>query len=458
MEDTIRLTELLAAMIRAWKKVCAVALVFAMLLGAFQLYRQVSLAHDDENSPEKIEERYQEALSSFEEEKEDMEEQLASQEKSLRSKRAYLENSILLNIDPYDKYTSYLIFAITDIDGSGFQQLYHYPETPADYLLTTIRSQYIELWRRSNVSRDIGIEKYSTIEEKYWSEVVSVYVLDGGLLAIEAVAGSAAEAEKLTRAVYNYFESNQSIISKSAFPHSFSIVNQATKNTVDEDLASRRKNLEDEAESLQTEIEEKREKIAALSVPEREEGYPTSTIIKSVAQYAVLGLVAGTFLACLWVCCGYVFRNRLISSYQLERTISAPFFGSLAIECGFFDRLANRIVSERVWFDQEKALTYIKSQVKATLPEGSSLLLLSTLPEKSVETQKNELCKAFCGDGFQVESISDVVHAPNAAQAIQTSGPAIFVEQLDHSDIAAIQDTVARVKAAKNEILGFIII
>lgn len=215
---------------------------------------------------EKIEERYQKDLLDFDEKKAGLEKRLASQEKALGSKRSYLENSILLNIDPYDKYTSYLIFAITDIDGSGFQQLYHYPETPADYLIKTIRSQYIELRRRSNVSKDVGIEKYSAIEETYWSEVVSVYALDGGLLAIEAVAGAAAEAEKLTGAVYSYFEENQPIISKSAFPHSFSVVDQATKNAIDEDLASRRQNLKDEIENLQTEIEEIQEEIDDLSL------------------------------------------------------------------------------------------------------------------------------------------------------------------------------------------------
>ena len=54
MESTISLAELLAAIIRKWKGICATLLVFALLLGGYQAYKQVSYAKEPENSPEKI--------------------------------------------------------------------------------------------------------------------------------------------------------------------------------------------------------------------------------------------------------------------------------------------------------------------------------------------------------------------------------------------------------------------
>ena len=145
MDSTISLTDLLAVVIQKWKGICGALLAFALLLGGYQAYKQVSLANDPENSPEKIEERYQTALEDYETQKENLQKTLENQERSLESKEEYLEKSILLQIDPYDKYVANIVFTFSDIDESA--QLFRYPNTAADYLPKKIRSQYIELWK-----------------------------------------------------------------------------------------------------------------------------------------------------------------------------------------------------------------------------------------------------------------------------------------------------------------------
>ena len=172
IEDTINLTDLLAAIIRKYKGICVSLLAFALLLGGYQAYKQISLARDPKNSPEKIEERYQAALEAYETEKENLQKTLKNQEKSLASKEEYLEKSILIQIDPYDKYVANIVFTFSDIDESA--QLFRYPNTAADYLPRKIRSQYMELWKSMDVPRDIGIARYADVEWKYLSEVVSV--------------------------------------------------------------------------------------------------------------------------------------------------------------------------------------------------------------------------------------------------------------------------------------------
>ena len=172
MDSTISLTDLLAVVIQKWKGICGALLAFALLLGGYQAYKQVSLANDPENSPEKIEERYQTALEDYETQKENLQKTLENQERSLESKEEYLEKSILLQIDPYDKYVANIVFTFSDIDESA--QLFRYPNTAADYLPKKIRSQYIELWKSMDVPKDIGIPKYADMEWKYLSWIVSV--------------------------------------------------------------------------------------------------------------------------------------------------------------------------------------------------------------------------------------------------------------------------------------------
>lgn len=452
MELTTSLSELLAAMIRAWKGICATLLVFALLLGGYQSYRQISRARSPENSPEKIEERYQTALEEYETTKEDLQESLENQEKSLASKEEYLENSLLLQIDPYDKYVTNIVFTFTDIDESA--QLFRYPNTAADYLPKKIRSQYLELWKSMDLSKDIGLPRYAGIQSKYLSEIVSVSSLDGELVSIEAAGTAPSETEELADALYNYFEAHREVISRSSAQHNFALVNRTTKNVIDEDLNTKRENLETEIENLKKSIEDTKESIEALAEPKRDEGY--STIVKSVVKYAVLGAVMGVFLGCLFVCCKWLFTGRASNSFQLEQVVNAPFLGSLCIPATLAARLSAAVMGERTWRDRDQAAAYIRQQIKANRPADGKLLLFSTLPEKTAGVGMEELKSILSGDGYEVSAVMDVTHNPLAVEAVQTGTATVFVEMAGLSSILAIHNFAAQLESKKIPVLGVI--
>lgn len=454
MDSTISLTDLLAVVIQKWKGICASLLVFAFLLGGYQAYKQVSLANNPENSPEKIEERYQTAIESYETQKEDLQRTLENQEELLKSKEEYLEKSILIQIDPYDKYVANIVFTFSDIDESA--QLFRYPNTSADYLPKKIRSQYIELWKSMDVPKDIGISKYADVKGKYLSEVVSVSSLEGELISIEAVGGTAFDAEELAEAVYTYFEAHRDIIAAGSALHGFALVNSSTKNVIDEELSTKREELETEIKNLKTSIEDTQKAIEDLTEPEREAGYSTKTVIKAVVKYAVLGGVAGIFLACLSICCWWIFANRAANSFQLEQVSGAPFLGALGIPGTLAERLAAAVMGERRWKDAEHAAEYIRKRAKADFPKDGMILLLSTLPEKLACKGMDELVKIFSKDGYTITPVMDAIHNPKAVEAIQVCAAVVFVEMAGKSSMTAVRNSVSQAENAKKSILGII--
>ena len=456
MDSTISLTDMLAVVIQKWKGICGALLAFALLLGGYQAYKQVSLANDPENSPEKIEERYQTALEDYETQKENLQKTLENQERSLESKEEYLEKSILLQIDPYDKYVANIVFTFSDIDESA--QLFRYPNTAADYLPKKIRSQYIELWKSMDVPKDIGIPKYADMEWKYLSEIVSVSSLEGELVSIQAVGSTASDAEALAGAVYDYFEVHRDVIAAGSAQHSFALVNRTTKNVIDEDLNTKRENLENEIETLKTSIEDSEKAIEDLKEPEREEGYSTKTIIKAVAKYAVLGAAAGVFLACLFICCWWIFANRAANSFQLEQLAGAPFLGSLRIPGSPAERLAAAVMGERSWKDAGQAEAYISQQAKAGFPKDGTVMLLSTLPEKLAGAGMDGLAKALSKDGYAVTPVLDAVHNPKAVEALQACAAVVLVEMPGRSSLTAIRNSAAQVENAGKSVLGVVTI
>lgn len=455
-ENTIGLTDLLAVVIRGWKRIGISMLVFAFLLGGYQIYRQVSLAKDPSNFPEEIEERYEVAMADYEKELDSLQRSLENQKKFLTSKEEYLEKSFLFQIDPYNKYTANIVFTFSDIDESA--QLFRYPNTAADYLPKKIRSQYIALWESIDVPRDIGLPQYKDVEWKYLSELVSVSALEGELVSIQTVGTTMSDAEQLADAVYDYFVSYQDTIGAGSAWHHILLMNRTTQTVIDEELDIKRENLETEIENLRTDIEKSEQAIENLKVPSRETGYSTVEIIKAVAKYAVLGAMVGAFLACAFVCCRWIFSNRIVHSFQLEAAAAAPFLGSLRISDAWSERLAIRVMGERSWNDKNQAASYISQQAKLCFPENKMVLLLSAMPEELAGTKIKDLGKLLSDSGLQTASAVDAIHNPHAVELIRDCAAVVLVESPGYSSVTAVQSMAAQIKSWKKPILGVITI
>lgn len=453
-EETVSLPELLAAIIRAWKGILVTMLVFALLLGGYQAYRQVSLARNPNNSSEKIEERYQTALKDYEAEKNRLQKTLKEQETLLASKEEYLEKGLLFQIDPYDEYVTSIIFTFSDIDESG--EPFRYPNTAADYLPQKIRSQYLALWNNMDVPRDIGIAQYADIEWKYLSDIISVSSLEGELVSIQALGATSSDAEDLASAVYKYFNTHRHVVAAGSAQHELTLVSQTTKNVIDENLITKKQSLETEIATLSEDIDTTEQAIADLKTPTPEGGYSVISMFKAVVKYAIIGAAAGIFLACLAVFCKGIFVNTTMSSFHLERVSGAGFLGSLRVPQSPAERLSCAVMAERYWKDAEEAGAYIAEQAKVGFPRDGKVLLLSTLPEKRAGEGMDKLVKVLSKDGYTLLPILDALHNPKAVEAIQSCAAVVFVEMVGYSKIAAVRNCAAQVEDAKKDALGFV--
>ena len=456
MEETVNLQELLGTMIRAWKGIFVTMLIFALLLGGYQAYRQFSLVRNSENSAEKIEERYQDALKDYETEQNKLQRTLKEQEESLASKEEYLEKSILFQIAPFDEYVTNIIFTFSDIDESA--EPFRYANTAADYLPKKIRSQYIALWNSMDVPKDIGIAKYADVEWKYLSDVISVSTLEGELVSIQALGATASDAEELASAVYRYFGAHRDAIAAASAQHALTLVSRVTKNVIDENLITKKEKLETEIDDLKEDIEETQQTIDELKEPERGTGYSTAVILKAVVKYVIIGAIAGMFLACLVVVCKAVFANRAMSSFHLERISGANFLGSLQVPHNLAERLSCVVMGERYWENVEQAAAYITEQARVSFPRDKKVLLLSTLLEKRARAGMEKLVELLSKDGYAVLPVLDAAHNPKAVETMQSCVAVVFVEMIGYSNITTVRNCAAQAKDAEKQVLGFVTI
>lgn len=454
MKDTVTLKELAAIVVRRGPLVLILALVCAMLLGGWRLYDRVKSINSVDNSPEKIEERYQAAMESYQESRADLEEQLSRVEAQLESQREYNDKSFLMEIDSHNKAVTTINLAITDVDEGAFQQVFRLEDTPIDFIISKIQSQYIILWNSLDLRASLSYSPKSGLEDKYLREIVTLSRAAGGCLTLAASGTSEAVTRELADAAYNCLLELQSTISKGSYLHSFTQLSNVTKISVDAGLEdSQTANLE-KITTYTDSIADLNKQLEAMEEPQRDQVDSPQKIAFSIVKYAVLGAVLGCLLALVWALVSYLFRNRAETSRQLEEGLSVPFLGSTAKSKGLWNRMADWILSERFWPNEAQAADYISASARVLLPESGTVLLTSTLP--LAEEAVQPVMKALASQNRSVRFVGNAVRSPETAEALKECGCVVLAER---SGVTRWDDATELTALAKNlnkSISGFV--
>lgn len=454
MKDTVTLKELAAITVRRGRLAIILALACAVLLGGWRAYSLIKSSGGEDNSPEKIEERYQDALESYEESKKDLETQLTKAETQLESQREYNDKSFLMEIDPHNKAVTTINLAITDVDEGAFQQVFRLETTPIDFIISKIQSQYVILWNSLDLQSALSYTPRAGMEDKYLREIVTLSPADGGCLTLTASGTSEAVTRKLAEAAYDRVLALQSVISKGSYLHSFVKLSDVTKISVDTALENTQTANLEKITTYNDSIKDLNEQLEGLTTPEREKVDGPREISMSALKYAVLGAALGCLLALVWALVSYLFRSRPETSRQLEEGLSIPFLGSTAKPGGIWDRLADRILSERLWKDETQALEYISASAKALLPASGAVLLASTLP--LTEEQVRPVMKALESQGRTLRFVGAAGRSPETAEALRACGCVVLAERPGATRWDDVTELAALTKALERPVGGFV--
>lgn len=454
MKDTVTLKELAAIVVRRGRLAVVLALIFALLLGGWRIQGLVKSANSEGNSPEKIEERYQEAMETYEESKADLEEQLSRTEAQLESQREYNEKSLLMEIDSHNKAVTTINLAVTDVDEGAFQQVFRLEDTPIDFIISKIQSQYIILWNSLDLQSSLSYSPRAGMEDKYLREIVTLSRADGGCLTLTVSGTSEAVTRELADAAYNCLLKLQSVISEGSYLHSFAQLSNVTKISVDTGLEDSQKANLEKITTYTDSIADLNKQLEELAKPEREEVDSPLEIALSALKYAVLGAALGILLALVWALVSYLFRNRAETSRQMEEGLSIPFLGSTAKSAGLWNRLADWILSERLWPDEAQAADYISASAKALLPEAGTVLLASTLP--LTEEAVQPVMKALAGQGRTVRFVGNAARSPETAEALKECGCVVLAERSGVTRWDDATELTALAKSLNKPASGFV--
>ena len=456
-DQELSLAELLSLCARKGKVLIVSAFVFALLLGGWQLNRQIMASRDPEFSEEEIENRYQDALTVYNREVRDINQEIIDTETAKAEKQEYMNNTLLMKIDPYNKYVTDIYLGFTDIDNEAWDQV-RYSATSLDFIYSKIRSQYTVYYRSMALPTDLDVSGYSGINDKYIREILFIQNQDGGLLRICAIGNNPSKAEALADALYRAFLNMQPTAAHNSYGHSIVVLNRSTQATIDTNLEQIQKRNRDELKDYQDHIDDLKIELKNLKEPKREEGYSLSSILKKAVKYALLGAVGGVACACFIIMLWAMLENVMISSHQMERQLDLACIGTVKHKTGFFDRLADIFGAERRWENTDQAMTYAVRKLESMSEPESKILLASTLHDSKCSRTMEAMKKDLSSLGYKVDCVYDVIHDPSFMKALKDNDSIVLFESQGVSRMSNEVDVLKLTKSLDKPVKGFVLV
>lgn len=454
MADTVTLKEMLAVVVRRGRTLIALCLVFAVLLGAFCAFQRIRAINDSDNTPEAIEQAYQDDLASYLTQKEVLTQQQLKLKQNLESYQTHMDTSLLMQLDAYKEASTVIDIAITELAPNDFEQVYEIEGTPADYIITRIQNQYLIHWRSINLATVLGID----VTDQHWREVVSLENKGGGILEIKAIAQTEEESAALAQKVYQYLMDNVETVSQSAYRHGFSLLSNSSKTESDSDLATLQKNNLNLLSQYEKDLAAAELALEALAEPQRAEQITVTTIIRDMVKYAVLGGVLGVILGVIWIVIGYFFGTKLVFADDLVQDLKIPMMMSFSGNSTLFTRLSDRILGERVWYDETQALAFLSESASVRLESGVKIALLSSLALKEKTSHVQSAITALETMGHTVCLVENATYSAKALSAISGSDCVIFMERRGVTGTKSVELLLSMAAEQDKPVKGFILI
>ena len=454
-EQELYVMDLVALCVRKGRKILITGLVFAALLGGWQLYKQIQASRDPEFSEEKIEARYQEAIKKYNNKVASLQKSIADKQSEKASAESYVKDSLKMKVDPTNTYRTYIFLGFSDIGDDALGQIRN-SNTSIDYIYSKIRSQYTMVWASLKLPDDIGLSGYDGIKEKYIREVLGLNEIEGGLLRITALGSSKEETELLADSLYKTLVKYAPAVTKNAYGHSLTVLSRSTKNQIEDALASFQQEKRDELEALQTNIDTLQENLENLEEPQREDGFSREEIAKKTVISAVIGAGVGVAAACIFALLWAALSTPLLSSRQLERQTDVTCLGAVRKEPSLFDRWADKLCGERRWKNREQAISYAVRKLETQAVQGTRVLMATTMRNSKRDDAVGDLAEALSERGYRTGYVCDSLHDPAFMDAVKESDGVVLYESQGNSHMEDILDSISVIKTMGKPVLGFV--
>lgn len=334
-EVEINLLDLLKKLCKQWKQILVCAVVFACLLGGYRFMKGSGEAQTNGTavSTEGI------VLTKDEQKRVDGAVTLSDE---IEANQKYMDESILMNIDPYHKDRAVLLYSIEDISKRTKQR---------------IVESYLSFIKDGGAIKELKEKAPDTwtMDDSYLAEVIYAYQGNDGstqivvnettanaLFYIEVTGRDEKMVAELAKGLQEAVDAYQVSVKKNAGEHTLTLLSKEQGVKSDSGLATTQhdKNyqLSNNLYNLKTLTDTFSEQQKAVYEEQIAKADDVKVIKKKDSgisiKWIVLGFAGGIFVYCGIFACFYLLRDTVKSVEELKTHYTFPIFGGITLKKG----------------------------------------------------------------------------------------------------------------------------
>lgn len=465
-ENEISLVSLFSALLRSWRSLLIWGVVFCLLGAAYQAYRSRGSAE----AMEKAVTEYNRQLANYEQEVNVYERERASILADIEGVYDYVENSVLLKIDPYEE-----AYASADLLFESDEDIY-----------SVVLSDKLSL-KNGNASRILGMYtsfldntiSYEELAGKYGTDEALIRELVGynaipenNSLRIFVRHTDQADAEAIMDYVLEKIAEQKESYEGEVPEHNYTVINKGVRKRVDYSMMASVEELKSgtnvakrvnslystqlaKIEEFNTRIKEIDDKLKSIVRPMSVEAGNQRGILK----FALIGFLGGLVL-------GVIFRilRLFMSGKLLDRQPLMLRFGLRLLaafphgKSDIFNRLADRMLVAEKGLTQDEVQTVAVNSIRRVVKDQKHSILIAAGRE-----MKENWCRALQEGLSQKDPGNTYVLVPafgnnlHTQQALESCDYVVMTAEIANTRQETIANMLSITEQYGKQILGVIL-
>lgn len=435
-DQAIYLKDLLFAAVHRWRTVLIIAVVAAILLGGFNAIRNLGSAASDA--------QYQAAMEQYALDKEALSAKAELLQDHIESCQDYLENSILVKINPYGFYQACLVL-YTDTNyqinpGTSYQDI----DKTAGVLVA------YEAAFTGDTMVNLLAESIKT-QPQYISELITCRTsLPQGTISVGINCTSKEDAQLLLDKLSQQLSALQSEINLSVANHTVSILDQSVVRKVDPTIATKQSESTERLSTLMDDLSKTEVQLSAIVSPSK------PSVLKSTVIFSVLGGVLGAFLSVCVIWFMHITSDKVYAARVLGNRTGVKVLGCLAEakKCAL-DRWLNKLEG-RSTVDPQVQAAWLATNIRNYCAKTEHLLVVGCANPDQLKTFSQALQEAM--PGTQITFAANLLNNATALDALAVCDTVVLAEQCNVSRYSQINKQVALINDYNKELIGCILL
>lgn len=439
----IRIKDMLFSVLYRWKTVVVWALVLALLAGGYSAFTTYQIRSNEALLAQYAEEDAA-AQEDYDDKKAILEYLVENAEKQVEEQTAYLENSLLMNVDYHSVAVAHLgLFVSTDYQIMP-GMIYQNPDTTK-----AVVSAYAGLLTSKETLNAIADEM--EMDTKYLEELITVKTDAERMLNVYVYHENEESACRITAMLATAMESYSAKVTESVGANTVTKVLDTVGITVDTDLANKQQAEKDLLQRYRDNLQTQQDKLNQLPGPALHQIPQMSNSIK----WLVIGGVVGAVLVVVCLCVAFLVSDKLYGAEVMQMLYGTHILGGASEtggKCGAVNRWLKK-KEGRVFKNTLDNDRLLSANISSRAGDHKQLLVTGSAESKEVAQLLERL---------QVQDVKlcyhgSVLTSADAMQALQECDGVLLAETCGKSTCRQIRKTLDCAANAGKPVIGAIL-